>query len=514
MPVTKVLIIDDEVDVGTFFRRLLQKKGYQLTVAVNGVEAARAIQETTFSVAMVDLKLPDTDGLTLLQQIKDLQPGCEVIIMTGYSTTRTAVKAIQLGAFDYLEKPFEDINAVEKLIQKASEYGVRGYDGQPVDTEWAHVADKMGFQVGVSQIMQKLVSIAYKIAKKNINILIQGETGTGKEVLARFVHAASNRADKIFIPVNCGALPENLLESELFGHEKGSFTGAGNLRRGIFEMANRGFLFLDEVGESSPSIQVKLLRVLETGEFLRVGGEKPIKTDVRVIAATNVDLEQALKEKTFREDLFYRLDVVRLEVPPLRTRTEDIPLLVEHFINKLDPEMLVSAEAMHLLCSYSWPGNIRELANTISQAVALCDDKIILPEHLIGKLNAENMEAPTAEKKDLRTLSVQNLQASLQPKSLPDLLEQCSDENALEAIGESNLPRLLEVLRSLENRLAETMVKKGIPTPPPPSLEETEADAIRCALNYYRGNITMAAKALGIGRNTFYRKMKDYKIKF
>ncbi len=273
-------------------------------------------------------------------------------------------------------------------------------------------------------------------------------------------------------------------------------------------------MFLDEVGESSPSIQVKLLRVLETGEFLRVGGEKPIKTDVRVIAATNVDLEQALKEKTFREDLFYRLDVVRLEVPPLRTRTEDIPLLVEHFINKLDPEMLVSAEAMHLLCSYSWPGNIRELANTISQAVALCDDKIILPEHLIGKLNAENMEAPTAEKKDLRTLSVQNLQASLQPKSLPDLLEQCSDENALEAIGESNLPRLLEVLRSLENRLAETMVKKGIPTPPPPSLEETEADAIRCALNYYRGNITMAAKALGIGRNTFYRKMKDYKIKF
>jgi len=514
LPVKNILIIDDEVDVGTFFKRLLHKKGYRLTVAVNGEEAATAIQETTFNVAMVDLKLPDTDGLTLLQQIKSLQPGCEVIIMTGYSTTRTAVKAIQLGAFDYLEKPFDDIDAVEKLIQKASEYGIRGYDGRPLSSDWAPIADKIGFQVGVSQAMQKLVSIAYKIAKKNINILIQGETGTGKEVLARFVHAASNRADQIFIPVNCGALPENVLESELFGHEKGSFTGAGSMRRGIFEMANRGFLFLDEVGESSPSIQVKLLRVLETGEFLRVGGEKPIKTDVRVIAATNVDLEQALKEKTFREDLFYRLDVVRLEVPPLRSRMEDIPLLVEYFVKKLNPELFVSMEAMRLLCSYSWPGNIRELSNTISQAVALCDDKIILPEHLSSKLTAENLEVVNLEKGVAGSLCVRNPQAPLQPKSLPDLLEQYSSENVLEQLDESCLPRILEVLRQLEDRLIETMVKKGIPTPPPPTLNETEAEAIRAALNYYRGNITLAAKALGIGRNTFYRKMKDYSIKF
>ena len=267
MPDKKILIIDDEVDVGIFFKRLLQKKGYQLTVAVNGVEATKALKETTFNVAMVDLKLPDTDGLTLLQQIKSVQPACEVIIMTGYSTTRTAVKAIQLGAFDYLEKPFDDIDAVENLIMKALEYGVLVCDGKPISADWAPIAEKIGFQVGVSPAMQKLVSIAYKIAKKNINVLIQGETGTGKEVLARFIHAASNRADQVFIPVNCGALPENLLESELFGHEKGSFTGAGSMRRGIFEMANRGFLFLDEVGESSPSIQVKLLRVLETGEF-------------------------------------------------------------------------------------------------------------------------------------------------------------------------------------------------------------------------------------------------------
>ncbi len=192
-------------------------------------------------------------------------------------------------------------------------------------------------------------------------------------MLARFIHAASIRSVQVFIPVNCGELPENLLESELFGHEKGSFTGAASLRKGIFELANRGTLFLDEVGEASLAIQVKLLRVLETGEFLRVGGEKPVKTDVRVVAATNTDLEKALEDKTFREDLFYRLDVVRLELPPLRERPEDIPPLVEYFVNKANPQLSIAAETMRLICNYSWPGNIRELANTCVQAAALCD---------------------------------------------------------------------------------------------------------------------------------------------
>lgn len=512
MPETQVLIIDDEVEVGTFFRRLLQKKGYGVTIAANGAEASKAIQETGFDVAMVDLKLPDADGLSLLQQIKNLQPNCEVIIMTGYSTTRTAVKAIQLGAFDYLEKPFEDIDEVEKLIQKAAEYGLRGYDGRPVDAEWSLIADRMGFQVGTSQIMHKLVSIAYKIAKKNINVLIQGETGTGKEVLARFIHAASNRTDQIFIPVNCGALPENLLESELFGHEKGAFTGAGNMRRGIFEMANRGTLFLDEIGEASLSIQVKLLRVLETGEFLRVGGEKPIKTDVRVIAATNVDLEQAMKDKTFREDLFYRLDVVRLELPPLRSRREDIPLLVEYFVKRLNPDLFISIDAMRLLCGYPWPGNIRELANTISQAVALCDDNIILPEHLSEKLISVAPETPAVPLVTSGAVPERRSQAPL--PSLGALLEQYCAGNALDAVEESQLANVLDRVRRLEKNLAAAMRKKGLDLPPPPSLEEIEAKAIWDTLDYFQGNITLAARALGIGRNTLYRKMKDYNIKF
>lgn len=510
MPVTKVLIIDDEVEVGTFFRRLLEKKDYELTVVLNSAEANKAIQETMFDVAMVDLKLPDADGLSLLQQIKKLQPGCEVIIMTGYSTTRTAVKAIQLGAFDYIEKPFDDIEMVESLIQKAAEYGNRSPAEWPVSTEWSAIADKIGFQVGTSQVMHRLVSIAYKIAKKNINVLIQGETGTGKEVLASFIHTASNRADQIFIPVNCGALPENLLESELFGHEKGSFTGAGNQRRGIFELANRGTLFLDEVGESSLSIQVKLLRVLETGEFLRVGGEKPVKTDVRVIAATNTDLEQSMREKTFREDLFYRLDVVRLELPPLRERREDIPVLVEHFVKKANPELLISIDTMRMLCNYNWPGNIRELANTISQAVALCDDKIILPEHLSGKLHTAVVETalsgdPSGAEANCST------QASL-PQSLEELLEKYLAENLLDSIEQGELANLAELLRKLENNLAATMRKRGIAALPPKSIEKIEAEAIRAAHNYYQGNVTMAAKALGIGRNTLYRKMKEYRI--
>ena len=248
--------------------------------------------------------------------------------------------------------------------------------------EWAEVAQAVGFRVGTTPSMRRLVSLAYKIAGKNINVLIEGKTGTGKDVLARFIHAASGRADQPFIPINCGALPENLLESELFGHERGAFTGASQTRRGIFELANRGTLLLDEIGDASPLIQVKLLRVLETGEFMRVGGEKPIKTDVRIIAATNVDLEEAIREKTFREDLYYRLNVVRLEIPPLRSRADDISLLAEHFVRLLNPELHFSPAALRLLQEYTWPGNIRQLANVMRRAAVMCNGDTILPAHL------------------------------------------------------------------------------------------------------------------------------------
>ncbi|WP_298270020.1 sigma-54 dependent transcriptional regulator [Geobacter sp.] len=501
----QVLIIDDETDVCTFFRRLLTRKGYGVVTASNEPDALAALGETSFNVAMVDPKLPDTDGLTLLQAIKSRQPGCEVIIMTGYSTIKTAVTAMQLGAYEYLEKPFDNIEEIESLIEKAALHGRNLQQGSGAAEEWSEVARAVGFQVGTSPAMRRLVSLAHKIATKNVTILIQGNTGTGKEVLARFIHAASGRADQAFIPVNCGALPENLLESELFGHEKGAFTGANQPRRGIFELANRGTLLLDEIGDASPQIQVKLLRVLETGEFMRVGGEKPIKTDVRVIAATNVDLEQAIREKTFREDLYYRLNVVRLEIPPLRSRAEDIPRLAEHFVHQFNPAFRISPQALRLLQGYGWPGNIRQLANVMRRAVVLCNDGTILPEHL-GSTLLNGAAADDTPPSSMVSDSGQGGDL-LSPGRF---LEQCGRADLLEKMGADDLKRMLDAVRALETRLMAVMGEKGVGTPPRRGLKDTEEETIRRALEQYRWNITETAKVLGIGRNTLYRKIRQY----
>ncbi|AEG16456.1 two component, sigma54 specific, transcriptional regulator, Fis family [Desulfofundulus kuznetsovii DSM 6115] len=505
----RILVVDDEVEVGTFFRCLLERKGYRVAVAASGQEAREAINDQKFHVAVVDLKLPDFNGLFLLQEIKKVQPGCEVIIMTGYSTTRTAVRAIQLGAYDYIEKPFEDISQIEALIDKALDFagGAEERKKRLTTAEWGHIAARAGIIVGNSRAMNQLLSVAFKIARKDVNVLIQGETGTGKEVLARFIHAASHRSDRPFIPVNCGALPENLLESELFGHEKGAFTGATGQRRGIFELANHGTLFLDEIGEASLSIQVKLLRVLETGEFMRVGGEKPIKTDVRVIAATNVDLEQAVREKSFREDLFYRLDVVRLHLPPLRERKEDIPVLVNHFLNELaghgtGQSIKISPEAMKIMMQYSWPGNVRELVNAIHQAAALCDGTVILPGHLSNRITGalNRFKRPGA------------VPPGDQPEGSPSLAQLQNlvrADDFLAGLEDGELPRVFHLLKALEKRVLEVMSRRGLPCPPPATIEEMEREAINQALSYSRGNITLAARILGIGRNTLYRKLKE-----
>ncbi|SHF06785.1 two component, sigma54 specific, transcriptional regulator, Fis family [Desulforamulus putei DSM 12395] len=500
-----ILIIDDEQPVGKFFTRLLRTKGYRIGVAGSGAQAHELIARENYDVAMVDLKLPDADGLSLLQHIKSVQPQCEVIIMTGYSTTRTAVKAIQFGAFDYIEKPFDDIALVEQLIEKAMLFGKT--TGQPGRSSysWSEVAEQIGFQVGKTPQMIKLVNIAERIATKDINVLIHGETGTGKEVLARFIHAASHRRDKPFLAINCGALPENLLESELFGHEKGSFTGASVQRKGIFELANNGTLFLDEIGEASLAIQVKLLRVLETGEFLRVGGEKPVKTNVRIIAATNVDLEEAVSQKHFREDLFYRLDVVRLELPPLRERKEDIPQFVEHFIHRFwdknaGPAPTFSPSCLEALLNYHWPGNVRELANAVEQALALCDGSMVLPEHLSGKINGQLLQAGRPEMREL-------------PKGSEDFSPVLTIEpEHLEQLDEESLLNLYRKVQTLYRALHRTMGKKGITAVFPISMQEMEARAIEETLEFFNGNVSMSARALGIGRNTLYRKAKEYNI--
>jgi two-component system NtrC family response regulator len=505
----QVLIIDDEADVCTFFRRLLTRRGYGVVTALNERSALEALGDQPFHVAMVDLKLPDTDGLTLLRQIKARQPACEVVIMTGFSTIKTAVTAIQLGAYEYLEKPFEDIAEIEQLIEKAAAHGLNALEGgMPALDEWSDVARAVGFQVGASPEMRRMVSMAHKIAGKNINVLIQGKTGTGKEVLAHFIHAASPRADQTFIPVNCGALPENLLESELFGHEKGAFTGAGATRRGIFELANRGTLFLDEIGDASPSIQVKLLRVLETGEFMRVGGEKPIRSDVRIISATNVNLEEAVRDRTFREDLYYRLNVVRLEIPPLSARREDIPMMAEFFVRQFNPGLSLAPATLRTLCDHAWPGNLRELANLMRRASVLATGDTILPDHLGPLLDSGRFLRPSTSPDNPSPAPAEH---PASPR-LESLVEQFGREEVLNIMAPEALLRFHNSLLALNATLLRVMSRKGIAAADK-GLRDFEVEAIRAALEQNHWNITETAQMLGIGRNTLHRKIKKYRLK-
>jgi two-component system, NtrC family, response regulator len=381
-----ILVIDDEREVGTFFLHLLEGKGYNVKLGFSGHDFLRLIKEHSFQLALIDVKLPDTNGLELLKQLKTAMPSCKAMIMTGYSTVKTAVEAIKYGANDYIEKPFDDIDELEQLIE-----GLLDSHSTSSQDDMYRLAETLGFIVGKSKKMNDLIKLAYKIAKKNVNVLIEGETGTGKEVLAHFIHQASMRYDQPFIAINCGAVSETLLESELFGHEKGAFTGAVKEKKGIFEIANKGTLFLDEIGEASLAIQVKLLRVLETGEYIRVGGEAIRRTNTRIIAATHANLAQAVEEKTFREDLLYRLDVVKLPIPPLRERIEDLPLFIEYFLKKLNSNLSFSDDAISQMKQYHWPGNVRELFNVVKRAVTLAEGEtqIITPDFLPEKLKTE-----------------------------------------------------------------------------------------------------------------------------
>ncbi|KJS12448.1 MAG: ATPase AAA [Desulfotomaculum sp. BICA1-6] len=506
-----ILVIDDEVEVGSFLRRLLERKGMDVSLAHTGARALQLIECKSYNAALIDLKLPDSSGLDLLERLKFKQPDCEAVIMTGYGTTKSAVRAIQLGAFDYIEKPFEDITEVEGLIDGILEQGQSNGSKSGGRPGWLDIAEKAGFYVGNTTKMLHLVNVTEKIARKNLNVLIQGETGTGKEVLARFIHIASQRSEQLFIPVNCGALPENLLESELFGHERGAFTGASSLRRGIFEVADKGTLFLDEIGEASLPIQIKLLRVLETGEFIRLGGEKPIKTDVRIIAATNIDLEKAVRDRQFREDLFYRLDVVRLDLPPLRERKEDISALVSHFIahSKIGDNrtLQLSPEAMQILLNYNWPGNIRELLNTVEQSLALCESEAILPSHLAQKLTAGGEIEPEQDAGNEDNSAYANT-VSHAPVEMLKRLINCAEQQ--DSLTSDNIRQAYQLTLNLEQRLLKKMQYLGIQFPEPLSLEEIEKQAVARTLAYFEGNISTAARSLGIGRNTLYRKIKEY----
>ncbi len=376
MSLVKILVVDDEINLLESLGDLLKKKGFFVGTAKNGLEALERFKEHFFDIAIVDLKMPKMGGGKLLEIIKERYPQTVVIILTGYGTIRSAVTAIKKGAYDYLIKPCMP-DEVLRIISKITEEQKLREENRFLRQE----LERKGEIITRNEKMKKLKDLIKQVAHSDVTVLIPGQTGTGKELVARAVHYESPRRRKLFIKVNCAALAEGVLESELFGHERGAFTDAYLQRRGRFELADEGTLFLDEVGDIPPSVQVRLLRVLQEGEFERVGGEESIKVDVRIIAATNQDLSRAIKEKRFREDLFYRLNVVSLNLPLLRERKEDIPLLADYFLRKFKGANKrvegISKEALHALLSHEWPGNVRELENAMERAVVLAKEPLI-----------------------------------------------------------------------------------------------------------------------------------------
>ncbi|NNG17135.1 MAG: sigma-54-dependent Fis family transcriptional regulator [Gemmatimonadales bacterium] len=380
-----ILVVDDEFSVRDSLHDWFRKDGYQVHAAENATEALHALQDHHFDVVLLDIKMPGMDGMELQSRIHQIEPEIAVIMITAFGSVETAVQALKQGAFDYVTKPI-DPDELSHLVQRALEQQrLQRENVQLRETiDEISAADTI---VGESPPMLKVMELIQHVAKTDATVLILGESGTGKELIARAIHANSARRYFPIVPVNCGAVPNELLESELFGHEKGAFTGAQHRRKGRIEMADGGTLFLDEVGAINPKMQVDLLRALETKEFTRLGGSRPIKVDFRIICATNDNLETAVQEGRFREDFYYRINVFTIEAPPLRSRPTDIPLLAKHIIRRLAREMdkpitEIHPDAMDLLASYDWPGNVRELINAIERAMVVGKPPAIRPEDL------------------------------------------------------------------------------------------------------------------------------------
>src|SRR4051794_11536278 len=367
----RILFADDEAHLRDLMQMELPRLGHEVTVCPDGAAALRSLEKGTFDAALLDLKMPGLTGIEVLGKIRHLSPETQVIILTGHATVDTAVQALRLGAFDYLTKPCKWAE-LEVILRRVAERRDLANKAAALETR-LKVAEGTPTLVGETPAMLAVRRLIETIAPTDASVMILGETGTGKELIARNLHDKSHRSGQAFIPVNCGALPENLVESELFGHRKGAFTGADTNRKGLFEVANGGTLFLDEVGELDKSVQVKLLRFLESGEIRRVGENDPFRVDVRVLCATNRDLREMIAADQFREDLFFRVNTFEIHLPPLRERKLDIPLLAQHmlkrFVRRGLPEPELTPEAVAALLTHDWPGNIRELANAIERAV-------------------------------------------------------------------------------------------------------------------------------------------------
>ena len=476
----KLLLIDDEADVQYSFRRIFDSPEMEIATASSGEEGLKLIPKFQPDLVMMDVRMTGMTGLETLRRLRQTNAKLPVIIMTAYGTTQTAIEAMKLGAYDYVLKPF-DVPKLKTLVFSALEAA----RAMKKVVSYQPLLESEDYDIGIigrTESMQNVFKLIGQLAGSDATALITGESGTGKELIARAIYGHSQRSEKPFIAINCAAIPENLLESELFGHEKGAFTGAASQRIGKFEQCNGGTLFLDEIGDMTSPTQTKILRVLQNGTFERVGGNQVVKVDVRIIAATNKPLEQAVAEKQFREDLFYRLNVVRIHVPPLRERRADVPLLVDYFLQKLaqkskQPVRGVTSEALRLLVAHEWPGNVRELENVVQRALVVAKGDAILS----GDLPAEVTRSTAAQ---LSTLNSQ----------LPTPSSPAPESNGdVAAIAQS----LFQLARR-DPKL------KVIPF--------VEREMVIHALKETKGNQVQAAKLLGITRATLRKRIEKFSI--
>jgi len=454
---TNLLIVDDDPSITKVFERLAKERRWTYTTAKSGTDAIELLNRQVFEVALVDIKIPGYTGIQILEYIKRNSIPTEVIMITGVGTIESAVHAIKEGAYNYLTKPFDDIEKVAVLIDKAMERYRLMMQIKNLERQQADRCTYYEGIIGRSRKMAEVFSIIDSVAQTSSTILVTGESGTGKEMVARAIHNRSNRKNKSFVVINCAAIPEQLLESELFGHKRGSFTGAIADKKGLFEEGDGGTVFLDEVGEIPPSIQVKLLRILQEGEIRPVGDVSAHHVDVRLLAATNQDLVQAVKEGRFREDLYYRLNVISLTLPPLRDRNDDIPILTYHFLEKYSAKMgkkvdKIAIDALQALQSYTWVGNVRELENVIERAVVLATGDTITARDLPARILGESFYLLEESGSDLTQFSYREAKdkmlASFNRAYLKSLLKMASGNISFAAekagMDRSNFKKLLK----------------------------------------------------------------------
>lgn len=461
----KILVVDDERSMRDVLSIMLKRAGYDVTLASDGSEAIVQVSKEIFDLVITDLKMPKVGGLEVLKSVKEISPDTVVLLITAFASSDSAVEAMKLGAYDYLSKPFQ-VDEVQLIVRNALERRRLSTENTLLKREIASQSSLANI-IGQSEPMQKVLEVVLKVADSKSNVLIFGESGTGKELIARAIHYNSVRSRLPFVTVNCSALPEPLLESELFGHMRGAFTGAIANKAGLFEVADGGSIFLDEIGETSPAMQVKLLRVIQEREFRRVGGTRDVKVDVRVIAATNRDLAKAVADGSFREDLYYRLDVIPITLPPLRLRTSDIPLLAKHFLEQFakangKPVPTLSADAMRVLLVHEWKGNVRELENLIERVVAFSTTPLIDERDIQGWLHrpAASGQSPS---------STQGYPTELPPDGLDleKLINSIEKDLLLKALERSRwvkkkAARLLQLnTRSFRYRLEKYEIKGG-----------------------------------------------------